>query len=144
LQYNAAIFFYNIIVTTTINITTSSPTSATIVSADNITPTPTPTITPTTTHPPTDTTTASTYSNYVFCDNNSEICWALVGIGSVIAAILLIAVITCVIFTATVAKGTNILIRYLSNSAGVNGERDIQPPQLQPQNEGILQYIYTV
>jgi uncharacterized membrane protein HdeD (DUF308 family) len=67
-----------------------------------------------------------------------------VGIGSVIAAILFIAVITCMIFTAAVAKGINALIRYLSNSAGANGERDIQPPQLQPQNEGTLQIIYYI
>jgi hypothetical protein len=69
-----------------------------------------------------------------YADNESERCWALVGIGSVIAAILLIAVITCMIFTATVAKGINVLIRYLSSSAGANGECD---QEQQPQNEGI-------
>ena len=59
------------------------------------------------------------------------------GVGSVIVAILLIAVITCIIFTATVIKGMNALIQYLSNSTRANGERDIQPQQQHPQNEGI-------
>ncbi|MCG8624503.1 MAG: hypothetical protein MJE68_21230, partial [Proteobacteria bacterium] len=68
-------------------------------------------------------------------------CWALVGIGSVIVAILLIAAITCMIFTATVVKGINVLIQFLSNSATDNGEcanNSIQPQQQQPQNEGII------
>ena len=74
--------------------------------------------------------------NYAVCDNDSEMCWALIGIGSVIVAILLIAVITCMIFTATVAKGTNALIQYFSNSATANGEYDVQPQQQKPQNQG--------
>ena len=48
--------------------------------------------------------------------------WVLVGIGGVIAAILLIAAITCIILTAIVAKGIRYLIQYYSTSARANGE----------------------
>ena len=70
------------------------------------------------------------------CENDT-MCWALVGIGGVIAAILLIAVITCMIFTGIVAKGIKFLIQYLS--ARANREHDIErgQNQQQPQNEGI-------
>ena len=82
-------------------------------------------------------TTATTYTvKYAVCDDASEMCWALVGIGSVIVAILLIAMITCMVFTGTAVKGMNTLIEYLSNSTRANGDCDIQPQQQQPQNEG--------
>ena len=75
------------------------------------------------------------------CD---EICWALVGTGGVIAAILLVAVITCMIFTGIVAKGIKFLIQYLS--ARANEERDIEQGQnqQQPQNEGIHIHVVII
>ena len=66
--------------------------------------------------------------------------WMLIGIVGVIAAILFIAVITCIIFSAMVAKGTRFLIQYFSTSSRTTGECDIERNQnqqlQQPQNEG--------
>ena len=72
-----------------------------------------------------------------------RLCWALVGIGCGITAILLIAVIVCIIFTCLVGKGIKFLIQYLSTSA--NGEHDVErdhTQQQQQQNEGIAMSFY--
>ena len=90
----------------------------------NTSPTTFPTISPTS-----PTTSPATYT--------IKIHWALVVIGGVIVAILLIAVITCTVFTGLAAKGVKVLIQYLSDSARANGEYDIQIQQQQPQEEGI-------
>ena len=82
----------------------------------------------------------ATTVRYAICDHDSDMCWALVGIGSVIVAILLIALITCMVFIATIAKGTGFFIQYLSRA---NGERDTQPQQQQPQNEGNTMILYS-
>lgn len=128
---------YIAITTTAFNMTmniTSTPLTITITTTAASTAT---TVTPiATTTAPTPLPPSTNNINYAVCDNDSEMCWALIGIGSVIVAILLIAVITCMIFTATVAKGTNALIQYFSNSATANGEYDIQPQQQKPQNQG--------
>lgn len=71
------------------------------------------------------------------CDNDISIYWAVVIIGGVMTAVLLIAVIMCMIFTGLADKGLGVLIQYLSGSARANGEHDIQPQQEQPQHEGI-------
>ena len=119
------------IISSTLFNTTCTPTATTPITS-SITATATPTLLPPSTN----------NVNYAICDKASETCWALVGIGSVIVAILLIATITCMIFTATVVKGMNALIQFLSNSATDNGERAIQPQQQQPQNQGIYTVYY--
>ena len=101
---------YIAITTTAFNMTmniTSTPLTTTITTTAASTAASTATTTTPTPLPP-----STNNINYAVCDNDSEMCWALIGIGSVIVAILLIAVITCMIFTATVAKGTNALIQY--------------------------------
>ena len=126
--------------TTTLNITTSMIISSTLFNTTPTATTPVTSITATTT--PTPLPPSTNNVNYAICDKASEMCWVLVGIGSVIVAILLIAAITCMIFTATVVKGMNALIQFLSNSATDNGERAIQPQQQQPQNQGIYTVYY--
>ena len=99
-------------------------TTAMLTPPPNTFPTTFPTISPTS-----PTTSPATYT--------IKIHWTLVVIGGVIVAILLIAVISCMVSTGLVAKGVNFLIQYLSDSARANGEYDIQIQQQQPQEEGI-------
>ena len=78
------------------------------------------------------------------CDGD-RLCWVLVGIGCVITAILLIAVIVFIIFTCLVAKGIKFLIQYFSTSA--NGEHDVErdhTQQQRQQNEGIVMSFYLI